>query len=118
MKTLLLAATLFAATSCGSGPPPDDPNRPDGAVQIEVVNRNFNQATLWANGPTGRRRIGIVDGKTTRTFTLDWPFPGLLQIETQILSDGRCLTDQLETDPGDLLYLEVPLEPQRDRSCT
>jgi hypothetical protein len=116
--TLLLGLLLLPAAGCASsGDPFADPNRPADAVEIEVVNRNFNQATIWALGSRGRRRLGIVPGKGTETFFLDWPVSGLLQLETQILSQGTCLTEQLETDPGDLLYLEVPLEPRNDPAC-
>lgn len=118
MRNWLVAVLLLLGTACSSaGSPYQDPNRPVDQVEIEVVNLNFNQATLWAIGPMGRRRLGIVNGKGTQTFTLEWRMSGLLQIETQILSGGRCFTEQLETDPGDLLYLEVPIEPRNDPTC-
>ena len=117
MRIWFVAALLLSAGCATARSPYEDPNRPADVVEIEVQNLNFNQATLWAIGPTGRRRLGIVNGKSTQTFTLDWAFSGLLQIEMQILSDGRCLTEQLETDPGDLPYLEVPIEPRNDPTC-
>lgn len=123
MRSPLLRTTLFlvllapAGGCASSGDPFADPNRPADTVEIEVVNRNFNQATIWALGTRGRRRLGIVPGKGTETFFLDWPVSGFLRLETQILSQGTCLTEELDTDPGDLLYLEVPLEPRNDPAC-
>jgi hypothetical protein len=115
---LLIAAALVLGSGCASsGDPFDDGTRPPDLVEIEVVNRNFNQAEIWALGLGGRRRLGIVQGKATETFALPWAASGYLRLEMQILSDGTCLTDELDTDPGDLLYLEVPLEPRNDPAC-
>lgn len=118
MRTRLIATALVLGAGCApSGAAFDDATPPPDRVEIEVVNRNFNQAEIWALGLGGRRRLGIVPGKATETFTLPWAASGYLRLEMQILSDATCLTDELDTDPGDLLYLEVPLEPRNDPSC-
>ena len=118
MRTSLIVILLVLGTGCASSRTPfDDPNRPTDVVEIEVANRNFNQATLWSVGLGERRRLGIVPGKGTETFIIPWTVSGMLQFEIQILSDARCLTEELDTDPGDLLYLEIPLETRSDPRC-
>lgn len=86
-------------------------------IRIEVMNRNFNDATLWAVVEGGNReRIGIVTGKQTQNFTLAWEVPRRLQIEIDVLAGERCLTEPLEVDPGDELQLQIDVEMRTRQS--
>lgn len=86
-------------------------------IQIEVINRNFSDATLWAISSSGRQRLGIVTGKTNATFTLDWDFSRPLQIEIDLLAGERCVTEPLQADPGDVLELQIDVEFRRSAFC-
>lgn len=88
-----------------------------GQIRIEVINRNFSDATLWAISPGGRQRLGIVTGKTDATFTLDWDFSQPLQIEIDLLAGERCVTAPLQVDPGDVLELQIEVELRRTAFC-
>lgn len=86
-------------------------------IRIEVINRNFSDATLWAISTGGRQRLGIVTGKTDATFTLDWDFSQPLQIEIDLLAGERCVTAPLQVDPGDVLELQIDVELRRSAFC-
>ena len=77
------------------------------SVEIEVRNDNFADATLHALRGGERIRLGIVTGHTARTFQLDWRFSQPLRIEIDLLAGGRCVTRDLQVDPGDELYLRI-----------
>ena len=77
------------------------------SVELEVRNDNFADATLHALRGGERIRLGIVTGHTGRTFELDWRFSQPLRIEIDLLAGGRCVTRDLQVDPGDELYLRI-----------
>lgn len=112
--TLLLlgsACTLFGRREPALG------RAGSGQIRIEVINRNFSDATLWAISRSGRQRLGIVTGKTDASFTLDWDFPQPLQIEIHLLAGERCVTAPLQVDPGDVLELQIEVELRRSAFC-
>lgn len=87
-------------------------------VQIQVKNHNFSDATVWALVRDGRRtRLGYVTGKTDAVFTMPWRFPEPLRLEFDLIADVRCVTEQIVVDPGDILELQISLDPRSDPQC-
>ena len=77
-------------------------------VTVEVLNRNFAQATLWWQSRGSRQRLGIVEGNTTRVFTIQrFTVSQPVFLEINLTAGQRCVTSEIMTDPGDQLYLEI-----------
>lgn len=107
-----LAVALLTLTGCASSGGPENDSDPFGgegarSVRLIVQNLNFSDARLYAITRGGRRSLGIVGGKTTEEFTLDWTTPESLQIEINLLAGPRCYTREMEVDPGDVLDLQI-----------
>ena len=65
----LVAALGFAG--CASGGSNGGPFAGRGEpARVEVINNNFNDATVWAVFRVERVRLGMVTGKTTSRFQL------------------------------------------------
>ena len=112
------AVVLLAscATSRGGG----DPFSGGGGnreIRIEVLNLNFNDATLWAIGDGTRRKLGVVSGKNDEDFTIPWRLSGPLAIQIDILAGVRCITQEMMTDPGDIIELQIPADFRRSEIC-
>ena len=106
---LLLALGLSAcASSQQAGEPSFSGAPPDDEIRVEVQNFNFADATIWALVQGGRRiRLGTVTGKTDSVFTLDWDFSLPLRMQIDLVAGGRCVTEELGVDPGDILLLQI-----------
>lgn len=127
MTLLSRAAVLVSALAIGgcasSGDPAGggDPFGGEGAratsVRLIVQNLNFSDARLYQIRRTGRRSLGIVGGKQTQEFTLDWTVPESLQIEINLLAGPRCLTREMEVDPGDVLELQIAAVFTQTSAC-
>ena len=112
--TYALMALVLGTAGCASGNPAqaDSPFVEAGAVrnliQIDVVNNNYNDATLWAVRSGAQRvRLGVVSGKGDARFSVPWRFSEPLQIEIDLFTGPRCLTREMSVDPGDILQLEI-----------
>lgn len=107
-RTFLLAVAA-AATGCTMRPQ-QRPNPFDAeatnSITINVVNRNFNQATLVAVTPV-RRRIGIVGGNISRSFNFAWSSGDQLRIHIDLLAGGSTTTNTIAIEPGETAYLVV-----------
>ncbi len=71
----LLSAVLALACHRGQGDRVGalSPSEYDRIVRITVQNNDFKDCTIYANWQgVGRRRIGMVTGKTSQTFTIEW----------------------------------------------
>lgn len=119
-----LGVLLLAAACASPGParPATNPFSEELAerseVRIHVRNFNFADATVWAIAQEGRRqRLGIVTGKTDSVFTMTWTFSEPLRMEFDLLAGPRCLTEALTVDPGDILELQISLDPDSDPQC-
>jgi hypothetical protein len=86
-------------------------------IRIEVLNLNFNDATLWAIGDGTRRKLGVVSGKNASAFTIPWRLSGPLAIQIDILAGVRCVTQEMMTDPGDIIELQIPADFRRSEVC-
>lgn len=97
-----------AAAGCASAGTPFPGEGEAREIEIEVLNLNFADATLHALRVGQRIRLGIVTGKRSERFTVEWPTSLPLQMEIRLLGGERCITRELPVDPGDRLYLEIP----------
>ena len=106
-RTAVLCVVLAGASfGCGTaGSPFVDPE--DERIQIEVLNRHFQDATLHAIWPGNRRRLGTVIGVTTAEYRLPWTFSAVLQIEIDLLAGLGCTTRGIMVDPGDIIVVEI-----------
>jgi len=87
-------------------------------VQIQVRNFNFSDATVWVLEREGKRtRLGIITGKTDATFTVPWTFSSPMRVEFDLLASVRCTTESLMVDPGDILELQISVDPSSDPQC-
>lgn len=111
---LVLALPLAGCATGGSNDPFSAPEARQ--VEIEAVNLNWNDATLYVLRDGHRQRLGVVTGKGDRTFTVDWPSTHEMRIEIDIVTRGTCITHGMHVDPGDSLRLEIPSGPV-SRSC-
>lgn len=108
LLALILAFTACSSGGGGGGPDPFATPRED-RIFIEVENRNFDRATIWYETRSRRQRLGAVEGKTNQTFTVqNWPVSAPIFLEVHLTAGQTCRTPELQADPGDNLYLEVP----------
>ncbi len=111
---LTVIGAVVAASACASGPsqrtatPFSEDLRERQEVRISIQNRNFSDVTLWTLVRDGRRqRLGTVTGKSDAVFTLPWRFSEPMRLEFDLLAGPRCVTDNLDVDPGDTLELQI-----------
>lgn len=126
LSGFLVAGALLALSACASGgSQPERAANPFSSalserneVQIKVMNFNFSDATVWVLVRDGKRtRLGIVTGKTDAVFTIPWRFSEPMRMEFDLLADVRCVTEQITVDPGDILELQISVDPQSDPQC-
>ena len=112
-------ALAVAVAGCAGNPTLDPFSRGGGRpIRVDILNRNFADATIWAVYPAERIRLGTVTGKTESSFRLPWRgFSEPVQMEIDLVGGGRCITEQLMVDEGDVLYLEIELELAAMREC-
>ncbi len=112
----LLAAPAVLAGCATMTSNPFDRGAP-GSIRIEVQNLNFMDATLHAVSTGGRRRLGIVTGKGSADYTMEWHTTQPLQIEVDLLASDHCITQQLSVDPGDVIMLQIQQEMANSSVC-
>ena len=110
-RTILVCLLPIAMAGCGGGAGgvrnPNPFEADEDLVRIEVLNRNFADATIRAIVAGARRTLGRVTGHTNRTFRLDWPYSRPLRIEIDLLAGQNCITREIFVQPGDLLELQI-----------
>ena len=112
---LALAGALLGA-GCGTANEMvsggvDDPMAPNDkfgtVVRLTVQNNDFKDATVYAVWEGGsRRRIGMVTGKTSATFTFDW-VSHRMHIEADFVAGEGFVSDEIEVWEGDHLDLVI-----------
>ena len=68
---VLLLVAPSACSTRGSGSPFTGTTK--ALIVIEVDNQGFNQSTVWILSSSGERRLGTINGKVQRSFTVRWP---------------------------------------------
>jgi len=105
----LLALTL---AGCGTRSPQGNPFDGSGAgvpqIRLRVRNANFYDATITAIGDTSQRRLGVVGGNQSATFTMAWEFSSGLRVQIDLLAGPSCTTDVLQVNPGDDVEFQIP----------
>jgi len=86
-------------------------------VRLIVQNRNFSDARLYAVRRSARESLGIVGGKQDAEFMLEWPSPEPLRIEINMLAGPRCVTEEMQVDPGDILELQIAVVFTNTAGC-
>jgi hypothetical protein len=110
LATALLGSGCAAANEM-AGNQVDDPMAPNdkfgSVVQLTVQNNDFKDATVYAVWEgSGRRRIGMVTGKTSATFTFDW-VSHRMHIEADFVAGEGFTSDEIEVWEGDHLDLVI-----------
>lgn len=115
--TAVLAVVISGASfACGTaGSPFSDPD--DVRVRIDVVNHNFQDATLHAVWQGRSRRLGTVTGASDATFILPWGVSLMLRIRIDLLAGPECTTRGIMVDPGDTIFLEIRSHLLDDPDC-
>ncbi|MDE2804054.1 MAG: hypothetical protein OXN18_02800 [Gemmatimonadota bacterium] len=110
VKYLAMAVVAMALAGCAGSVEPSNPFAGGAAaarsIRINVVNNNFNEATLRAVSRT-ERRLGIVPGNGRESFTLAWPTVDDLRIRIDVLAGDDILTNRISVGPGDTVYLTI-----------
>lgn len=114
-KTLSGIALVSTALLIGCAhAQPDNPLRgiPDHEtpVRVTVQNQDFYDAVIYANwvGST-RDRVGMVTGKTTQTFQMDWRSE-TVRFEADFVAGGTVFFEPIEVWGGDHLDLVVLIQ--------
>ena len=116
-SVLRLIALSALVAGCAHPRAPDlyaEGRRP---IRIDILNSNFNDASVWAVYRADRIRLGTVTGKTDATFHLPWNGTEPVQMEIDLVGGERCLTEALTVDEGDILYLEIGLVLSKMPEC-
>ena len=115
---LLLAAGCATATAQKDSNPFSQDLADRNEVRIQVMNFNFSDATVWLLVRDARRmRLGYVTGKSDAVFTVPWTFSEPVRLEFDLVADVRCITEEIMVDPGDILELQISIDPSSDPQC-
>lgn len=119
-RAVLTLATLLALSGCAASAlrsPFGGGADGEGAIRIEVRNFNFADATVHLVRGVERVRLGVVTGKTDRSYDVAWPRTQSLQVDIDLLAGVRCTTPPRDVTPGEVIYIRIPVELQSDPDC-
>ncbi len=111
LGVLVAAAAALVISGCATGNRADAPEpftraRPS-SIRVIVQNRNFSDARLYTYRRGTRQFLGSVTGKQDGEFTVDWNMTGPLAVEIGLIAGPKCLTREMQVDPGDILELQI-----------
>ena len=113
---VIIAGCASGSTSQGNAFSRDMAERNE--VEIQVMNFNFSDATIWLLVRDSRRmRLGYVTGKSDAVFTIPWTFSEPVRLEFDLVATVRCVTEEMMVDPGDILELQISVDPTSDPQC-
>lgn len=116
LPMLALAATLGSG-ACATGRSNPFAGTSSRKITIEVLNLYWNQATLHALRGSERFRLGIVQGKNSARYTMDWPMSQSFRLEIDLLAGRKCVTHEILLEPGDELHLQIGENAIIDFGC-
>lgn len=79
----------------------------DERITVLVENQNFSDARIFARWNGERRRLGMVTGNTTETFTMPGR-SGNLRLEVDFVAGGSFVTQPLSVGPGERVRFQIP----------
>ena len=108
----LIAAAIAGCAHGANGARPQFVRHPGQGEQVTITtdNQNFLDADVYAVWNGTRDRIGMVTGKTTQTFNVNWRAPDM-QMEVHLISGGNMTTDHISVFQGDNVDLVIPSTP-------
>jgi hypothetical protein len=77
-------------------------------VRLTLTNQTFSDARIYARWNGERRRLGIVTGNRSETFTLDWRPGATLRIEVDFVAGGSFVSEGITGWPGDSWEFIIP----------
>ncbi len=110
MRGLWCALVLCAGvSSCGGSatPSPFGSDGMRGLVEVRVDNITFNDATVYAITLQRRRRLGVVQGKTTGRFTIEWEGLQDLEIAVDLLAGQSFQSQPLQVTANEVINVQV-----------
>lgn len=75
-------------------------------VTVQVKNDNFYDATIYVLSGDIRERLGNVGGGATQTFRFGWR-SSRVRFVIALLAVGEYPTEEITTNPGDELELQI-----------
>ncbi|MDX1566592.1 MAG: hypothetical protein R3223_02255 [Longimicrobiales bacterium] len=114
-KALCAVAILSTTTLIGCAhQQPDNPMQAiadrESPVRVTVQNQDFYDAVIYAHwGGSTKERVGMVTGKTTQTFEMDWRSE-TVRFEADFVSGGSVFFDPIDVWGGDHLDLVVMIQ--------
>jgi hypothetical protein len=109
VSTVVLGTVLLAGCAVLS-PVARDPFAEPGVatVRVDVENRNFYDATIYATPDGGtERRVGDVAGNARRSFAMPLTMTADVRFRIELLADGWCTTHPIVLSPGDALGIQI-----------
>jgi hypothetical protein len=113
--TLLVCMAPLACAAGGRGSPFGGES--DGPLVVEVQNRNFLDATVHLTRDGTRMRLGIVNGKSDQSFTVDWSPNLQMVLYVDFLAGGACRTRPILMQPGQRYVLELRADIRANVDC-
>ncbi|MCZ6917998.1 MAG: hypothetical protein O7I93_14575 [Gemmatimonadetes bacterium] len=117
LRSIVMTSLLIVPTACATGGTAtrEEPVERRHDYTLEVRNQNFNAVTVYLYRRGARTRLGMVDGKTTRTYMFDFGATEV-RILMSFLAGGCILTEEMGLVEGDDLLLIVQASDDRRAS--
>lgn len=106
---VVLGALLLVMAGCTAFGGAEDPFAGPAKAQIviEVTNLSFNQATVWMLSSAGERRLGTINGKGEKSFTIRWPRSDDLRLRVRVVGKRGFTTARKLVFPGENVELRI-----------
>lgn len=121
VRLIAVLAILFTASGCfGTSLPSPFGSGGNGerTIRLEVRNFNFADATLYAFRGAERVRLGVVTGKTDHDYNVPWPATQTMRVQISLLAGESCTTRTQTVSPGEVIYLQIPVEFRSATDCS
>ena len=109
MGRVALTLVLLLVACSTSGEEAGDPFRSDrrsNEIFIEVRNQDFLDATVYTARGQSLRRLGLVTGKTERTFRTEWIHMDI-QLLVRLIGGRSFRTETTPVSPGETIELII-----------
>jgi hypothetical protein len=103
----LALSCAFLVGGCGPQDPGTIAPRRREPVRLTVQNQRFEDATIhaiWQGG--AKRRVGMVTGMTSQTFTMEW-LADHVRFEVDFIAAEDYTVEPIDVDDGDHLDLVI-----------